>query len=101
MVEYSDIPFDTIVVCPKCGARNMRTDRLCRSCENDLAEAKRAIIGELGPPKTVKPKVLASFEEEVLIRLGRIESKAMENQGFLIMALFLIVIVLVVLIFTL
>lgn len=46
-VSYRDLPVDTVIVCPKCGARNMRTDNLCRSCEIDLTEAKKAIAATI------------------------------------------------------
>lgn len=50
MVDYTDIPPDTIIICPKCKAKNMRTDNLCRGCEESLDDAKRAISGKLLPP---------------------------------------------------
>jgi len=50
MVDYTDIPPDTIITCPKCGAKNMRTDNLCRGCEESLDEIKSAISVKLHPP---------------------------------------------------
>lgn len=44
MVDYSDIPPDTIVVCPHCGAKNMRTDNFCRGCERSLDEVKKTLV---------------------------------------------------------
>jgi len=38
-----EIPIDVIVICPKCGAKNSRTDIVCRNCENDLAEVKKLL----------------------------------------------------------
>lgn len=40
-VSYADVPFGTILICPGCGQKNMRTDRWCRKCDKDLTEAKR------------------------------------------------------------
>ncbi len=39
--SYSDLPFGAIIVCPKCGAKNSRTDRWCGSCDADLEGAKK------------------------------------------------------------
>jgi ribosomal protein L40E len=45
-VSYVDIPAGTIVVCPKCGAQNFRTDSTCRKCETDLTDVKRALAAK-------------------------------------------------------
>ena len=45
-VSYVDIPAGTIVVCPKCGAQNFRTDSTCRKCETDLIDVKRSLAAK-------------------------------------------------------
>ena len=40
-VNYADLPFGTVIVCPKCGAKNSRTDRWCGSCDAELDGAKK------------------------------------------------------------
>ena len=42
--NVDDIPFGTIIVCAKCGAKNSRTERWCVSCDADLDEAKKRHI---------------------------------------------------------
>lgn len=42
-----DLPMDTIVICPQCGTRNVRTDSLCRNCETDLSETKRRLAEKI------------------------------------------------------
>ena len=44
--SYSDLPFGTVVTCPKCGSRNSRTDQLCGQCDTDLADVKRRLALE-------------------------------------------------------
>jgi ribosomal protein L40E len=41
VVSYATLPFGTTIACPKCGAKNSRTDRWCGSCDADLDYAKR------------------------------------------------------------
>jgi RNA polymerase subunit RPABC4/transcription elongation factor Spt4 len=52
--SYTDLPAETVIVCPKCKAKNLRTDNLCRNCEKDLTDAKNALILKLSSlvPKT-------------------------------------------------
>jgi uncharacterized OB-fold protein len=49
VVSYADLPFGTIVVCPKCGAKNSRTDRWCGACDADLEVVK--VAKTMAPPK--------------------------------------------------
>jgi len=51
VVNYAELPFGTILECPKCGAKNSRTDRWCGSCDADLDVAKklRASPAQRGP----------------------------------------------------
>jgi Zn finger protein HypA/HybF involved in hydrogenase expression len=35
---------DVIVLCPKCGTKNLRTDNQCRKCDTDLSEAKKRLV---------------------------------------------------------
>jgi len=42
-VGPSDLPFGTIIICPECGAKNLRTDNVCRNCERNLDEAKKRL----------------------------------------------------------
>jgi len=44
--SYADLPFGTVVTCPKCGSRNSRTDQLCGQCDTDLADVKRRLALE-------------------------------------------------------
>lgn len=41
--SYADLPFGTIVSCPKCGGSNFRTDQLCKQCDTDLTDVKRRL----------------------------------------------------------
>ena len=41
VVSYADLPFGTVIKCPKCGATNSRTDRWCGSCDAELETAKK------------------------------------------------------------
>jgi ribosomal protein L40E len=41
VVDYAEVPFGTVITCPKCGAKNSRTDRWCGSCDADLDDVKR------------------------------------------------------------
>jgi uncharacterized OB-fold protein len=42
-VSYTDLPPDTVIVCPSCGAKNMRTDDMCNRCDAPLDKAKLAL----------------------------------------------------------
>lgn len=42
--KVEDIPFGTILVCAKCGAKNSRTERLCVACDADLDEPRKRRI---------------------------------------------------------
>ena len=44
VVSYADLPFGTILACPKCGGKNSRTDRWCRFCDADLDDAKKRYV---------------------------------------------------------
>jgi len=48
-VSYNDLPFDSVVECLGCGAKNSRTDTLCRSCDGSLDEARRNLYDKLHP----------------------------------------------------
>jgi uncharacterized membrane protein YvbJ len=53
-VSYANMPFGTIVDCPRCGAKNSRTERFCVACDTDLEGAKKnlaspAITGPVCP----------------------------------------------------
>ena len=69
-VSYSDIPPDAIIICPSCGAKNFRTDRLCRGCEAPLDEAKRAFTKGRG--KLVRDIIQKhpELKEKILARLS-------------------------------
>ena len=41
VANYSSLPFGAIIRCPKCGAKNSRTDRWCGMCDADLEFAKK------------------------------------------------------------
>lgn len=41
-----DIPAGTMILCPRCGTKNLRTDNLCRQCDADLSEAKKRLVEE-------------------------------------------------------
>jgi len=49
--SYANLPFGTVLVCPKCGEKNSRTDRWCRSCDTDLEYAKK----QLASPTSMGP----------------------------------------------
>ena len=42
-VKYSDIPPGTVIECPKCRTKNVRTENRCTKCDFDLADAKKAL----------------------------------------------------------
>jgi hypothetical protein len=45
-MSYADLAPGTVVVCPNCGTKNFRTDRIYRNCETDLTATKMVIIEE-------------------------------------------------------
>lgn len=51
VASYANVPFGAVLVCPKCGKKNSRTDRWCGSCDADLDEMKKrfASLGPRGP----------------------------------------------------
>lgn len=51
VVSYADLPYGTVIVCPKCGAKNSRTDLWCGKCDADLDSVKktRAMPAPKGP----------------------------------------------------
>ena len=51
-VKYFDIPAGTVIVCPKCGAKNARTESNCTKCDFDLTDAKKALVKGI----TVEPE---------------------------------------------
>lgn len=67
---YSDLPQDAVVVCPSCGAKNMRTDNLCNNCDASLGDAKLAFLKGRG--KRVREIIQRhpELKEKVLVRLG-------------------------------
>ncbi len=42
-----DIPVNTVIVCPECGASNSREDSFCGECGGSLVETKRVILRRL------------------------------------------------------
>ena len=99
MPESPELPPNTIVVCPQCGTKNARTDMQCRKCDANLTTAKLLIASKLGLSPMPLVEVPISFEQQVLAKLDRIESKASENHGFIIILLILSIITLLLLIF--
>ncbi len=65
-VSYVDIPPDTIIVCPKCGTKNMRTDISCRKCEANLDAAKAEIAAKSAHPKGGPPTGCLSCGRELI-----------------------------------
>ena len=59
VASYANLPFGTVLACPKCGARNSRTDRWCGSCDADLDEAKKQLASP-GPRGSDCPKCAVS-----------------------------------------
>lgn len=47
MVDYSEIPAGTVIICPKCGTKNQRTDNQCRKCDASLEEVESTLIAKL------------------------------------------------------
>ena len=43
VVSYVDLPFGTVLTCPKCGGKNSRTDRWCGYCDADLDYEKKQL----------------------------------------------------------
>jgi uncharacterized membrane protein YvbJ len=99
MPESPELPPDTLVVCPQCGTKNTRTDMQCRKCDADLTTAKQSIVAKLGLSPKPQTQMPISFEQQVLAKLDRIEGKANENQGFMIILLVVSFIMLLMLIF--
>ena len=42
-MKQADLPLGAIVICPKCGTRNVRTESNCTKCDFDLTSAKQAM----------------------------------------------------------
>jgi hypothetical protein len=40
LADYVDLDPDALVVCPKCGTKNTRTERFCTNCDEDLEQAR-------------------------------------------------------------
>ncbi len=76
--SYTDFPEDAVIICPKCGSKNFRTDKVCRRCEIDLNEAKTAylrVMGRTPYPERVKAikEIIRHYpflEQKILGRLG-------------------------------
>jgi hypothetical protein len=47
-LSYDDIPPGTIIICPKCKAKNLKADQYCENCKEDLRSAKLDILNKLG-----------------------------------------------------
>jgi len=43
-LRYADLPLGTLIVCPKCGTRNVRTENKCVKCDFDLTDARKAMV---------------------------------------------------------
>ena len=58
-LTYSDIPAGAVVECPKCGTKNVRTERICTKCDFDLTDAKKALAqGIVAEPQRYTAKCL-------------------------------------------
>jgi hypothetical protein len=97
-LSYADFPEDAIITCIKCGAKNFRTDNLCRGCEENLESSKAAYLRSMGSTLgsergTMVKEVIMKYpmlREKILKRIGAtempgddfyIEAAAIEDVG--------------------
>lgn len=56
MMNRADLPFQSIVVCSKCGTANAGTDTSCVKCKANLNDLKRTIAESIPVPSESQPK---------------------------------------------
>jgi|GEM_PF-1578437 len=69
-VSYADLPPDSVIICPSCGARNFRTDNFCRGCDSSLDDVKLSMAK--GGMKRVREiiNLYPSLKERILTKLN-------------------------------
>lgn len=63
-----------IIVCPQCGAKNMRTEFRCVKCDSELPRGKEALVS-FGVLPSYSPPTDNLFERHVLDYLRRIDDR--------------------------
>lgn len=67
-VKYSDIPPGTVVECPNCGTKNVRTESRCAKCDFDLTDTRKALAkGIVAEPQRYTAKCLNCGSDNPLV----------------------------------
>jgi hypothetical protein len=84
-----------IIVCPQCGAKNMRTEMICVKCDSELPTARERLMSA-GVLTSYSPPIDNLFERDVLNYLKRIDYRVSFLYWLVIIGIVLSVIALLV-----
>jgi hypothetical protein len=79
LASRSDIPADTTVICPACGAKNMRAEGLCVKCDAPLPVTKELPeVKKTGFERRTEHRKIAVIPKATVFKVGMLNTAAID-----------------------